>query len=122
MWALAGSLDSILGAGVVAVLVDTRATLAETNKSLCCSLEKKTGAVWLLSLVLWFVGLSSGLSACVVQAEAAVGVKSLLQAIPVRLFSARAANHSASIVGKGGQCANGDFAEVEGRHAAGCAL
>lgn len=73
LWVLAGSLDSILRAGGVAVLVDTRATLAETNKSFC-SLEKKAGAAWLLSLVRWFVGLSSGLSTPVVEAEATGGL------------------------------------------------
>lgn len=66
LWALAGSLDSILRPGGVAVLVGTRTILAETNKSLFCSLEKKVGAAWLLNLVPPFVGLSSGLSACVV--------------------------------------------------------
>lgn len=48
------------------MLVGTRATVAEANKSLFLSLEKKAGAEWLLSLVQWHVGLSSGLSAGVV--------------------------------------------------------
>lgn len=44
LWALSGSLDSILRAGGVAVLVDARAMLAQTNKSLFCSPEKKAGS------------------------------------------------------------------------------